>query len=513
MNPFVSDFANHPLVLPLAGSLLHSLWQIALIAGVAICALKTCSSLTASDRYLVLLTAMMAIPVAFLITLGNLMQHKSGSPTTAFLTLIHSSPLPSETISNVPSNLLLGIVSVWIAGMGAISLRAAGGFILVHRLKKHLSEPVLPHHIAQLRSMCHRIGLNQVPDLRQTTRQISPAIWGFIRPVIIVPAGFFAHLAPEHVEAILLHELAHLKRRDYLVNLLQHMVEIVFFYHPCTWWVSSALRNERETCCDDIVVNTTGDALSYARALLNLGSQMRAPALAMPVTGSTHKLYHRIKHILEDNSMNTKSTGRLFAVLAIITGLCLTAGISGNLINAETADTQKKATVVKIVEGEAIVENLTDGQSLDEILATLDIDLATIDAEVEASDVKIIRLDEDKDALDLDAILADLNLDLADLDIVDLSSEQPDNALCITMENGEITAIKDNGQEVPESEFSQYEDRIPDLNILQLDDSSAVKTIQILHHGDDNDADDSAPRVIKKVIKVNTDDSGETGTD
>ncbi len=95
-------------------------------------------------------------------------------------------------------------------------------------------------------------------------------VLGHIRPVVLVPLGFLAGLPPEHVEAILLHELAHIRRSDYLVNVGQRLVEGLLFYHPAVWWISHVIRAERENCCDDLVVNLRGDAHSYAVALTTL---------------------------------------------------------------------------------------------------------------------------------------------------------------------------------------------------------------------------------------------------
>jgi len=94
-----------------------------------------------------------------------------------------------------------------------------------------------------------------------------PTVIGWLRPVVLVPVGALSGLPAEYLEALLLHELAHVRRHDYLVNILQSVAEALLFYHPAVWWVSGHIRAERELCCDDVAVAVSGDALTYARAL------------------------------------------------------------------------------------------------------------------------------------------------------------------------------------------------------------------------------------------------------
>ena len=125
----------------------------------------------------------------------------------------------------------------------------------------------------------------------------APAVMGWLRPVVLVPVGALAGLPPEQIEALLLHELAHIRRHDYLVNLLQSFVEALLFYHPAVWWVSGHMRAEREHYCDDVAVSVSGDVLNYARALAELESARTAHfGAVMAATGGS--LAHRIARLL-----------------------------------------------------------------------------------------------------------------------------------------------------------------------------------------------------------------------
>ena len=139
---------------------------------------------------------------------------------------------------------------------------------------------------------------------------------GFLRPVILAPVGLLSGLRTDQVEAILLHELAHIRRSDYLVNLLQSLVEGLLFYHPAVWWVSHVIRAERENCCDDVVVAMSGDARGYAATLAALeeGRRLREPALA--ATGAS--LSRRIRRLLRRPEGPQAAMAPLFATLAML---------------------------------------------------------------------------------------------------------------------------------------------------------------------------------------------------
>ena len=122
-----------------------------------------------------------------------------------------------------------------------------------------------------------------------------PTLVGWVRPVVLLPAAALSGLTPEQLEAILAHELAHVRRHDYLVNLLQSLVETLLFYHPAVWWVSAEVRAEREHCCDDLAVAVCGDRLVYVSALAELTSMERR-AFALAATDGS--LLDRVRRIL-----------------------------------------------------------------------------------------------------------------------------------------------------------------------------------------------------------------------
>jgi hypothetical protein len=133
----------------------------------------------------------------------------------------------------------------------------------------------------------------------------APAVLGWLRPVILAPVAALSGLSPDHIEALLAHELAHIRRNDYLINLLQSVVETLLFYHPAVWWISRQIRTERELCCDDLAVALTTDVLTYAQALAELEAG-RPSRLRTAVAGTDGSLSRRIARLLEPTTMHHK---------------------------------------------------------------------------------------------------------------------------------------------------------------------------------------------------------------
>ena len=152
-----------------------------------------------------------------------------------------------------------------------------------------------------LHSLQLQLGIAQTVLLRLSTRVAVPLVIGALRPLILLPASMVEELGPEGLEAILLHELAHISRADFLINIFQSLIETLLFFNPFVWRISAAIRREREHCCDDLVIAQTHQPLAYARALTSLAQQQRlaAPAIALAATGQKPLLLNRIKRIIE----------------------------------------------------------------------------------------------------------------------------------------------------------------------------------------------------------------------
>src|SRR5262249_43417864 len=167
----------------------------------------------------------------------------------------------------------------------------------------------LLQHLDKLRQ---RLAISRPVRLVNSALVEVPTVVGWLRPVILLPASSLAGLTPSQLEAILVHELAHIRRLDYLVNIFQCLVETVMFYHPVVWWISRCIREEREHCCDDLVVKVCGNRVAYARALATLESlRGEMPQLAFAANGGS--LLNRVRRLLgasdAEESMGVRQIG------------------------------------------------------------------------------------------------------------------------------------------------------------------------------------------------------------
>ncbi len=197
------------------------------------------------------------------------------------------------------------IVLVWFLIICAKSVHLLLGLNTIYYLKRNKVFEAGKFWEHKLVELTNRLGIDQKVRIVQSGLAQVPMVAGHLKPLILIPLGLLNSLSMAEVEAILCHELAHIKRRDYLVNLLQSFIEIVFFFNPAVLWLSKLIRTERENCCDDIALGYVADKKSYVKALLSCQEfQMNTPEYAMALTGKKSELLNRVSRML----FNTKST-------------------------------------------------------------------------------------------------------------------------------------------------------------------------------------------------------------
>jgi TonB family protein len=242
----------------------------------------------------------------------------------------------------------------WALGVLLFSIRLVWSARHISQLRRRSTAPeaVL---LAQAARLAERMHLARPARVLITQAADCPSVVGWIRPVVLLPAATLVGLTPQQLEAVLAHELAHIRRYDYLFNMLQSIVETLLFYHPAVWWVSSRMRRERELCCDDMAVNACGDALCYARALTRLERlRLTAPGMALGSTGGP--LMYRIRRIVGEAHQTAPS--KLPGILALSLGL-LTLTIHMPWARAQQPETPAAAVVTRdnVVDDEAVTVN------------------------------------------------------------------------------------------------------------------------------------------------------------
>jgi beta-lactamase regulating signal transducer with metallopeptidase domain len=309
----------------LGWALIHSLWQCLGIAALA--AALMVLSRRPSIRYFVAVGAlalMLAAPVAsFFILMKSAAAARAFPPSNSgSFIFAGSEPLyapapPSVTASpaavmpatmgnavvgaleNLPGaspNVLPWLVGAWLCGVAFFGLRFTGGFLLLeHRRRRH-SAALNPRILAMCEELQCRLRLSSAIRYLECNWLQAPAVIGWFRPIVLLPVSALTGLSEEQLRAVIVHELAHIRRLDAFVNLFQILVEALLFYHPAAWWLNWRIRAERELCCDEIAVSLASNRVEYARALTLMAEWKDAPMLAM--AANRGPLSRRILHIL-----------------------------------------------------------------------------------------------------------------------------------------------------------------------------------------------------------------------
>ena len=304
----------------LGWTLIHFCWQAAAIALVYKLADLAMAKSRTNARYLLALVALLSMLGASIGTLAyeealhrqtTFASHggSAATPTVQIiprpLAVIDMPAGPRQTVQFLSSDVMPYLDAFWLVGVVCLSLRTIGGWWLIRRLR-HSALQKAPHTLRiGLDRIRLQMGIPRFVDLRLSNRIAGPLTVGVIRPLILLPITALTSLSPEQLEVVLAHELAHIRRADYFWNILQTMIETLFFFHPAVWWIGGKLRQERELCCDDMAVQLCSDPLVYATALLRLEEQRsQRLSLVMALDGNRplSGLRLRIARVLGDTS-------------------------------------------------------------------------------------------------------------------------------------------------------------------------------------------------------------------
>ncbi len=313
---------NSELIGALGLTILHSLWQALLLAGL----LWSVSRVTrrAQLRYALaygtlLLQLLLSGFTFFWLYEPAAGMELAGTGTTLFLEIT-----VAETNAGWwnPAAFLFWVVVFWVAGLVIGTVRLSLSFGRVRRMQRAAAGAVPTAFRAIVSTLADRIGYRGPLHLRVSRQIDGPALIGHFKPLLLFPVAVINQLTPDQAEAVILHELAHLKRQDHWWNLLQCIIEVIFYYHPVIWWIGARIREEREHCCDDLVLRHGPDRLAYAKALLYFENQRATPATAVALTNNPTGLLGRVKRFLHQQNIPYQMKSRLF-LLPLLTLLAL----------------------------------------------------------------------------------------------------------------------------------------------------------------------------------------------
>jgi bla regulator protein BlaR1 len=342
---FISKILSNEIIEALGLTILHSLWLGALIAILLGIFMLATNKFTSGTRYILAVTASLFMLICPVYTFvknynpGTKYKHTTTLAESSESATVHEYNITEADEYKIASdNNIFSlnprqfksyfyrhfplIVTVWLLGILAFTLRFIGGLAYMQRLKYYRISKVSAKWQKKFKELCNRLNIKKTIKIYESTMAKVPMVIGIIKPVILLPVSAFTGLSPKQLESIIVHELAHIIRRDYLVNLLQSILEILFFYHPAVWWINGVIREERENCCDDIAIEKTGDSASYAKALANIQEQLLLKEnLAMAIAANKNRLLKRIKRLLNQPKMKTNFIEGFTASCIIFLGI------------------------------------------------------------------------------------------------------------------------------------------------------------------------------------------------
>jgi beta-lactamase regulating signal transducer with metallopeptidase domain len=351
---------NGPVAEAVGWALLHLIWQGTVVAAILAAVLALLDRRSANARYVASCAAL-----ALLLILGVATGIRAYEPAAAIATnpiatsAVAAAPM-TFTISDVPHTLLeisLGarllaaarhalpnVVLIWLIGVALLSSRLLLTWLKTQRLARTAARAASDEWQRVVKRLAKAMQLRRAIRLVESAAVEVPAVIGLLRPIILLPASTLTGLAPRQIEMVLAHELAHIRRHDFFVNLLQAVVETLMFYHPAVWWMSHRVRIERENCCDDLAVAVCGDAIQYARALARL-EELRAPEMAMAANGGS--LLDRVRRIAGARAESIGLGSRWTAAVAMLAIVVLILTVPSLPALAQREDAPKKAAEAK----------------------------------------------------------------------------------------------------------------------------------------------------------------------
>src|SRR5256714_11141110 len=360
-------------------ALLHPVWQCSLAAGALASLLAIVPVRAARTRYALAVTTLILLLAVRVATAARL---RAAGPLSGAVIApapgasLGTTPLPPRagTEPAVPAAgrpgpslamrlradlepALPWIVVAWLAGVGIPSIGLASSWVVRRRLSTVGPRRVPPACREALARLVARLRVTRPVRVLESAVVQVPAVIGWLRPVVLLPASALMGLTPLQLDALLAHELAHVRRYDYLVNVIQSVIETLLFYHPAVWWVSQQVREEREHCCDDLAVAVCGDAHFYATALLGMERlRITPPGFALAAAGRGGSLMGRIRRLVAP--VQTEIFPRWLAGVIAVT-LALGGGVHLASGTAATNDggTTRTATTDSLV---ARIEALRD---------------------------------------------------------------------------------------------------------------------------------------------------------
>jgi beta-lactamase regulating signal transducer with metallopeptidase domain len=409
-------------------ALLHLLWQATIVAGILAAVLALLPRRSSNIRYAAACGAL-AIVFGMFVATAIRAYDPGVTPIATSTTSLDAPESMTVPLAKIPAVIvataaeswrdramdavssarqsLPSVVAVWFLGVMFLSTRLLVSWTRTRALTRDGVREAAPEWQRVAARLSEALGLRRAVLLLESAAVEVPSVLGSLRPVILLPASTLTGLTPDQIEMVLAHELAHIRRHDFAINLLQAFVETLMFYHPAVWWMSNRVRIERENCCDDLAVSLCGNPLQYARTLTRL-EELRSVPLALAANGGS--LLDRIRRIAGVAANRSESTGlssrwAAAVVMLSVFGLALALPSVPALAQRETATPQAAKSTVDVVE-----KAQADDDDHWDANPNVDVDVdgaADVDADSDADVDSDMDVDVDADVdIDVDSHMA-----------------------------------------------------------------------------------------------------------
>ena len=417
---YLAQLLSEEAIYALGWTVLHSLWQGALVALLTLVAFHLLRNHAANTRYWLANGALLAV---FGLAIATFFYYYQPIEQLVVYETIGSAEAATDRIDSIGwaglfqtyfNEHLPLIVTLWLIGMAFFTLRLLGSLVYIERLKNKHQQAMSNYWQERLMHLKNQIALSRSVRLVESALVRVPMVIGWVKPVILLPIGAVNQLSVAQVEAILAHELAHIARHDYLLNVLQSIVETVLYFNPAVWIISAHIRAERENCCDDIALKLCGNSLSYAKALVHLQEvQQQAPLLAMAFSRPKKQLLPRIQRILNQPQNKSQIMEKLITTMTVFAAILFFSF----------------STEMTGITENSLLE-IEEDKNIEIIQIRVAVD--TIPAKKSTSKQRIISDDGNK-------------------------------KVEVEVENGEISKLKIDGKIIPEEDFSKHEAEVNEL--------------------------------------------------
>ena len=475
---------SHEVVTALCWTLIHSLWQgliAALLAGVTIlCTRKASASLRYSILTLLFLLFLLGSVITF-----TIQWQQSNNISLAAITKI---PTVNASIYNAPITPMTGpavqsetfaeqfvnyfntnaplVVLIWAIFFIGNCIRLLSGFYYIHKIRNYKIHKPSEEWRYRMLQLSKDLEIHQSITLLQSELVKVPVAIGILKPIILLPFGLLSNLPADQVETILLHELAHIRRKDYLVNLLQSIATTVFFFNPAILWISSLIREEREACCDDIVVNSTSNKKSYLEALVSFQEYTLSQAnYALSLAGKKPLLLHRVKRILTQENKKLNVMEKIF----LLSGLIIITAFS--FMPAKRSVAQPKDAVVIQRKANEHINNVPSNITYDQLQVEKERSLVQLSKRQTDTVPKqyVTKPDQGNEIKGFTSITSkstdDGKTNTYELNAIDTKGKK----YTFKKLDGQIRELKINGSTIPEKDYNKYSEVIEQLEGARME--------------------------------------------